>query len=227
MYLALYSQRFLSKKTLPQFEAHLVKGIKESVFYRPIKNLPADFQEEDKTHLAQAYSKVIEEQIMPTYKKHHDFIKDEYLPKCRDTIGLTELPDGGKWYAYNVKRSTTTNMTPEEIFQTGMSEVMRIKKEMEEIKERVGFKGDLQAFFEYLRTDDKFYYTSEKDLLKGLDKLWEKIDTELPRLFGLIPKANYEIRPIEEFRKKSAAAAHYRGPTPRWFQTRHLLCEYL
>jgi len=212
--LGVVQPKILMEKTLPQFEAHLVKDIKESVFYKPITNLPTDFPEEEKARLTQAYLQAIEKQIIPTYKKLYDFIKDEYLPKCRATIGLSELPDGEEWYAYNVKISTTTDMTPEEIFQTGMNEVNRIRREMEEIKERIDFKGALPAFFKYLRTDQKFYFTDREDLLKGYEALKEKIDAELPRLFGLSPEANYEIKPIEEFREKSAAAAHYMGPTP-------------
>ncbi len=212
--LGIVQPKILMEKTLTQFEAHFVKDIKESVFYKPITDLPSDFSGEEKTRLVEAYSEAIEKRIVPAYKKLCDFIKDEYLSKCRVTIGLSDLPDGEKWYAYEVKRLTTTNLTPEEIFQTGKSEIERIKKEIEKIKKQVGFEGEMQDFFDYLKKEEKFYFTSRKALLNGYEELREKIDSKVPELFKLIPKAGYEIKPVEKFREKTAAGGQYMGATP-------------
>jgi len=206
--------RILIEKTLPQFEAHLVKDVKESVFYKPITNFPDDFPGEEKTRLTKEYSKAIENQIIPTYKKLYDFIKDEYLSKSRETIGFSDLPDGEKWYAYEVRRITTTKLTPHEIFQIGMNEIKRIEKEIERIKKQVGFEGGMQDFFDYLEKEEKFYFTDKKSLLNGYEALREKIDSKVPELFELIPKAGYEIKPLEKFREESAAGAQYMGATP-------------
>jgi len=206
--------RILMEKTLSQFEAHLVKDVKESVFYKPITNFPDDFPGEEKTRLTKEYSKAIENQIIPTYKKLYDFIKDEYLSKSRETIGFSDLPDGEKWYAYEVRRITTTKLTPHEIFQIGMNEIKRIEKEIERIKKQVGFEGGMQDFFDYLKKDKKFYFTDKKALLNGYEALREKIDSKVPELFELIPKAGYEIKPLEKFREESAAGAQYMGATP-------------
>lgn len=205
--------KILMEKFLPQAEAQVVNDIKESIFFRPIKNFPNDFSEKDKIRLTQAYSVMIEKQIIPTYKKLYNFIKEEYIPRCRETIGFSDLPDGEKWYAFQVKTQTTTDLTPEEIFQIGMSEVKRIKGEMELVKKQTGFKGDLKSFFEYLRRDPKFYYNTEEELLDGYEKIRKRVDPELPKLFGFIPKVNYEIKPVEEYIAKSEAAARYMGPS--------------
>ncbi len=212
--LGIVQPKIIMEKTLPQFEAHLVKDIKKSVFYKPIENLPSDFTGEEKKRLVEEYSEAIKKQIVPTYKKLYDFIKDEYLSECRETIGLSELPDGEKWYAYEVKRLTTTNLTPEEIFGIGLNEIKRIEKEINRIKEQVGFEGEMQGFFDYLKKDERFYFSDKEALLKGYEKLREKIDSRIPELFKLIPKADYEIKPVEKFREKTAAGAQYMGATP-------------
>lgn len=206
--------RILVEKALPQFEAHIVEDVKEGVFFNPITNIPSDFSKPDKTRLLHAYSAAIERKIIPTYIKLRDFIRDEYLPKCRATVGLSELPSGNEWYAYRTKSFTTTDMTPEDIFQTGIQEAERIRKEMEKIKTQVHFKGSLQDFFEYLRRDEGFYFNKKEDLLNGYEKLRVKTDAVLPRLFGMLPEANYDIRPIEEFREKFSTQAHYMSPAP-------------
>ncbi|MBN1693858.1 DUF885 domain-containing protein [candidate division WOR-3 bacterium] len=206
--------RVLMEKTLPQFEAHLVKDIKDSVFYNPIKKIPSDFAGEEKTRLAEEYSEAIKKQIIPTYKKLYDFIKDEYLSECRESIGLSELPDGENWYSYEVRIITTTNLTPDEIFEIGKDEIKRIKKEINRIKEKVGFKGEMQDFFEYLKKDENFYFSDKESLLNGYEDLRESVESKLPELFKLIPKAGFEIKPVEKFREKSAAGAQYMGPAP-------------
>ncbi len=206
--------RILMEKTLPQFEAHLVKDVEESVFYNPIKKFPSNFAEEEKTRLAEEYSEMIKKQIIPTYKKLYDFIKDEYLSGCRESIGLSELPDGEKWYAYEIRRITTTNLTPEEIFGIGVNEIERIKKEIDRIKEQVGFRGEMQDFFEYLKKDENFYFTDKESLLNGYEELRESVESRLPELFEIMPKAGFKIKPVEKFREKTASGAQYMGPTP-------------
>jgi uncharacterized protein (DUF885 family) len=212
--LGIVQPRILMEKTLPQFEAHLVKNVKESVFYKPITNFPDDFPEGEKTRLVEEYSDAIKKQIIPTYKKLYDFIKDEYLSKCRETIGFSELPDGEKWYVYELKKITTTDLAPEEIFGIGMNEIKRIENEINRIKEQVGFEGGMQDFFDYLKKEEKFYFISRKALLNGYEKLREKVDSKVPKLFQLTPKAGYEIKQVEKFREKTAAGGEYHGATP-------------
>jgi uncharacterized protein (DUF885 family) len=212
--LGIVQPRILMEKTLPQFKSHLVKDVKDSVFYNPIKKLPFDFTEEEKTRLAEGYSETIEKQIIPTYKKLYDFIRDEYLSECRETIGLSELPDGENWYSYEVRRITTTNLTPDDIFEIGRDEIKRIRKELNRIKEQSGFRGKMQDFFEYLKKDENFYFSDKEALLNGYEELRERVYSRLPDLFEIMPKADFEIKPVEKFREKTAAGAQYMGPTP-------------
>lgn len=206
--------RVLMEKALPQLESMIVTDVKQSMFYQPVANMPADFSPQDKARLAVAYAKAISEQIMPAYRKLHDFIKTEYLPRTRSTAGISALPDGKQWYVYLVKIRTTTNLTPEEIFQIGQSEVRRIRGEMEKVKEQVGFGGDLKAFFEHVRTDPKFYpFARDEEVLDAFRAVEAKIQPNLPKLFNLVPKAKFEVRLVEKFRVASAAA-HYMRPAP-------------
>ena len=106
--------------------------------------------------LTKAYADAIEQKIIPTYKKLHDFLRDEYIPKTRTTSGFYDIPGGREHYQHLINFWTTTNLSADEIFKTGESEVARIRNEMEKIKDQVGFKGNLKAFFEYVNTDKKF-----------------------------------------------------------------------
>jgi uncharacterized protein (DUF885 family) len=141
--LGITQPRILMERVLSQFQALLVEDVKQSIFYEPVKNMPAEFSAQDRERLTAAYLKAIGNQVLPSYRKLYDFIRTEYLPKCRTTAGLSNIPDGREEYAHLVRLYTTTTLTPEEIFQTGMREVKRIRAEMEKVKTEVGFKGDL------------------------------------------------------------------------------------
>jgi uncharacterized protein (DUF885 family) len=206
--------RVVMERVLPQLEALAVTDPAKSVFYRPLTNMPAGFSADDKSRLTAAYSKAITEKIVPAYRRLHDFIRDEYLPKTRATVGLNALPQGDRWYAYLVKSTTTTSRSPAEIHEIGLKEVARIRGEMEKVIQQVGFKGDIPAFFTYLRNEPRFYYTKPEDLLEGYRALKDQVNAQIPRLFSIQPKADFEIQPVEEFREKSAAGAQYRRASP-------------
>lgn len=206
--------KVLMERTLPQLQALVVKDAKDSIFYQPITNIPTNFSEAEKARLTAAYIKAIEGQIIPAYQKLHDFIKAEYLPKSRTTAGLSAIPIGKEQYAYLVKASTTTNLSPDEIHQIGLNEVRRIRGEMEKVKDQVGFKGDLSAFFDYIRTDPKFYpFKTEEEVLDAYRAIEAKLQPHLPKYFGIVPKSKFEVRATEKFR--AASAAHqYNRPAP-------------
>lgn len=206
--------RVLMERVLSQFQALLVADVTKSIFYEPVKNMPADFSAQDRERLTAAYSKAIGNQVLPSYRKLYDFIRTEYLPKCRTTAGLSSVPEGREEYAHLVRLYTTTTLTPEEIFQTGMSEVKRIRAEMEKVKTEVGFKGDLKSFFDYLRTDRKFYpFTSDEEVLNAYRAIEARLQSALPQFFGLIPRARFEVRATEKFRAASASE-EYERPAP-------------
>ena len=145
----------LTQKVVPQFAALVVTDPQKSIFYDPIRNLPQDITGAEKDRLTQAYSQAIQEKIVSSYRKLHDFMQTEYLPKSRTSSGINGIPNGEAYYKYLVRFWTTTDKTPDEIFQTGQHEVKRIRAEMERVKEQVGFKGDLKAFFKHVQTDPK------------------------------------------------------------------------
>ncbi|HET7844257.1 MAG TPA: DUF885 family protein, partial [Xanthomonadales bacterium] len=205
--------KVLMQKVLPQLDKVIAAKPEDSMFWGPIKSMPADFANADKQRLTDAYRKLVAEQITPAYERLRKFIAEEYMPATRDTVSLSALPDGEAWYAYNVKNSTTTAKTPAEIHQIGLDEVARIHKEMEAVKEQVGFKGDLKAFFEFLQNDKQFEFKDEKSLLDAYNGLRQRVEAGTPKLFVLLPKAPFEIRPVEPFRAQSAAGGQYFPPS--------------
>jgi uncharacterized protein (DUF885 family) len=202
------------ERVLPQLEAMLVTDPKKSVFYRPVEKFPDSVPEADRKRLEQAFEKAIREQIVPAYQRMYDYVDKEYLASTRPTVGLDALPDGQNWYRYLVRLQTTTSMTPDEIHQLGLKEVARIRSEMDGVMKQVGFKGDLPAFFAWLRKEPRFYESRPEALLDDYRGLKSRVKAELPKLFAIAPKADFEIRPVEEFRARSASSASYLSATP-------------
>ncbi len=204
----------LMEKTLPQLEAHVVDDATESVFYQPIQNMPEEISGDVREELTAAYADAIENVIVPAYARMHDFIRDEYLPACRETIALSEQPDGEAWYVFQVKTMTTTDLTPDEIHQFGLDEVARIHAEMRQVMKDVGFEGELQDFFRHLEQEDRFYFTEPADLVAAYYALRDEIDAALPQMFDIFPKAAYEVKPVPEYMAESSAGAFYQPGTP-------------
>ncbi len=205
--------RALMEDVIPQLDALIKDKPEESLFWGPIERMPKDFSEADRERLTEAFRKLIVEQINPAYKKQRDFIANEYLPKTRNTVGLDKLPNGEAWYAYNVRQSTTTDLTPAQIHEIGLKEVARIHDEIRKVMAEVKFEGSLQDFFKFMKTDPQFNFKSQEDLLRYYRALEDKINRKIPEQFSLIPKAPFEIRPIEPFREKSAAGGEYMIPS--------------
>jgi uncharacterized protein (DUF885 family) len=206
--------RILMEKTLPQLADIAKDKPEDTVFWGPIKNFPESFTAEDKTRLTAAYKDAIANRLVPSYRKVHDFIKTEYLPKTRETVGLNALPDGEAWYAYRVWQITTTKMDPQQIHDIGLAEVARIHGEIQKVMQEVGFKGDMKAFFKFVGEDPQFFATSREQLLDAYKALKPKLEAAAPKLFATIPKADFEVRKVEEFREKSAAGGYYMGASP-------------
>ena len=196
--------RVIMEKSATQMEGLLVPDVRKSLFYQPILQMPADFSDPDKTRLTQAYTEAIEKQIAPAYRKLVSFIRQDYLPRCRDSLGLSALPKGRQWYEQRVRFYTTTSLTPDQIFDLGLAEVERIKGQMEALKAKSGFTGDLAAFAKHLERTTASFRTKD-DLIRAYSQLRATVEPNLPRLFGHLPKATYEIRAVEEFREKTAA----------------------
>jgi uncharacterized protein (DUF885 family) len=199
-------------KMIPQMQAMVTDSAIKSLFYGPIKSMPANFSETDKKRITVAYINLIKQQIVPSYKKLALFLQTDYLPDARNSTGINALPDGDKYYAYTVKYQTTTNKTPDEIYKVGISEVKRIRDKMELIKSSVQFKGDLKAFFEFMKTDMRFMpYKSASEVLDAFRNIQTRIDANLIKMFSKTPKTKFEIRQTEAFRAASASAEYYQG----------------
>lgn len=206
----------IAEKVVPQLSAHVVDDITASVFYGPVTAL-ADkdgVPEEIKAVLAKEYSDVIQNVIVPAYKRVHDYMVEDYLPATRKTVGLSELPDGKAWYEYRIATNTTLPLSAEEIHEFGQQEVARILSEMKKVKETVGFEGDLPAFFTYLREDDQFYFETGQEVVDAYNDIKDKINGRVGMLFEVFPKSDYEVRAVEAFRAASAAGASYQSPSP-------------
>ncbi len=209
-----YSQpKVLMQRVLPQLEALLTDKVEDSLFWQPVKNMPADFSDEDKARLTAAYRQKLTEEVIPAYQRLYDYIKNDYLPKARDTYGLYDVPQGKDWYAYKVKTITTTDYTPEQIHEIGKQEVKRIHQQMRDIMQRVGFTGSLQEFFEFTKNDPQFHFNSKEELLQAYADLKDRVNAKVPEIFEIFPKADFEIRPVEAFREKSASGASYQSPS--------------
>jgi uncharacterized protein (DUF885 family) len=199
-------------KMIPQMQSMIVTDAKKSLFYGPINLMPASFSAADKDRLTKAYQASILNVIVPTYKKLGDFLQNEYLPKARTSSGLSSIPSGLEMYTYQVKLQTTTNRTPEEIYQTGLTEVARIRKAMDSIQSMVGFKGDLKSFFDYLNAEKKFMpYHAPKEILAAFESIHQTMKPNLIKLFKHAPKTPFEIRQTEDFRAASASAEYNSG----------------
>jgi uncharacterized protein (DUF885 family) len=201
--------RPVMEKVLPQLDAMIVAKPEDSDFFAPVRSFPEGVSAADRERLTAAYAAMIRDEIVPAYRRLRDFVRDEYLPRARTSVAWTALPDGAAWYAFYVQEHTTTSMAPDEIHQLGLSEVSRILTEMDGVKQRVGFKGNREAFFTFLETDPQFYFTRGEDLLAGYRELKVRIDAALPLLFSVFPKADYEVREVEPFRAQSAPGASY------------------
>ena len=201
------------EKVLPQLDAMIVARPEASQFFAPVTMFPEAIGAADRERLTAAYATAIRDKVTPAYVRLRDFLRDEYLPETRSTVAWSALPDGQAWYAFQVQGHITTTMTADEVHQLGLGEVQRILGEMDQVRQAVGFDGDLEAFFTFLETDPRFYFTKGQDLVQGYRDLKLRIDAALPKLFSVLPKADYEVREVEAFRARSAAGAYYQQPS--------------
>jgi uncharacterized protein (DUF885 family) len=152
--------------------------------------------------------------VFPAYLKLFTFFTRDYLPAAKKEIGAWALPDGEEYYAYSIRYHTTTNRTAKEIHDIGLAEVARIRRQMEDIVKNVRFKGNFDAFLKFLRTDPRFYYKSSADLLEGYRDICKRVDPELIKLFGTLPRTPYGVIPTPDFEAPTSTTAYYRQGSP-------------
>ncbi|MFL6201426.1 MAG: DUF885 domain-containing protein [Thermoanaerobaculia bacterium] len=166
--------------------------------------------------------RVFHEQVEPALRKLRDYLSETYIPRARESIAMSALPDGEAWYAFKLRTSTTTDLTPEQIHQLGLSEVRRIRGEMDAVIASTGFRGSFADFSEFLRTDPRFYYDRPEDLVAGYRDIAKRIDPGLMKLCGRLPRLPYGVKALEGDGAKSAPAGYYNngsfaGGQPGWF----------
>ena len=173
------------------------------------KKFPDTIPAAEQTRLAEAAKVIYSDEVRPAFKRLHAFLRNEYVPNCRTTVGRSTLPNGRAWYDYQIKHYTTTTLSPDEIHHIGLREVKRIRSEMEAIRKQVGFDRDLHAFFEFLRTDPQFYCQTADELLAGYRDICKRADPELTKLFRKLPRQPYGVVPVPSYIEKSVTTAYY------------------
>jgi uncharacterized protein (DUF885 family) len=199
----------LIQRVLPQLENVSSDNLDSSTYMGPVKKFPSSFSAADKERLSAAYGKLVREQLAPANRKLLAFMRDTYLPAGRETAGIGALPGGQEWYAFLARRSTTTELTPLQIHDIGLSEVARIRAQFELARQKVGFKGTLKEFFQHLNTAPELRFTSREEIQAAYEAIRPKVEAKQHLLFAHLPKAPFEIRPVEGYREVSAAPASY------------------
>ncbi len=202
--------RVVLEKAQELIQNQIVDDPAESpIYHLAFTDLPDSIAVEDQLALRKEALRIIGEEILPAYQEYREFFETEYLPNSRTTIGLSELKNGKEWYNQRVRHYTTTDMTADEIHELGHREVERIRGEMNAITEEVNFTGTLQEFFEFLRTDDQFYFDDPEELLKEYRDIAKRADAEMPKLFGTLPRLPYGVIPVPAYQEKFQTTAYY------------------
>lgn len=204
---------YLLEKTIPQFREIAEPAGEANVFGRPVVRMPDSIPVADRKRLHDGVTDAVDHQVRPSYVKLANFIASDYAPKGRTDPGIWALPSGGARYRFLIKKLTTTDMDPETIHQLGLKEVARIEAEQLAIAKKLGF-NDLKTFRDSLRTNPKLTPKSREQILATYRNYIGQMEPQLPKLFGLLPKTRLEVRPVQEYREKEAAAAEYNQGTP-------------
>lgn len=188
---------------------HVVTDPTESAFYRPFITFPPSISSVDQRRLQDAAVAVIRQVVVPAYAELAAFLTSEYLPQARQNSAASSLPDGAAYYAYSVQRYTTLPVTPQEVHEIGLREVQRIRREMEEVIGKADFQGSFHDFVHFLRTDPRFFVDTPQALMEKVAYIMKRMDGELPRLFGRLPRTPYGMRQIPDYLAPSSTTAYY------------------
>ncbi len=204
--------KILMERIPDQIGSQLVEDPGNSPFFIAFAEMPDAINETDQERLRQMAKDLIDESIVPAYRRFSRYFNNTYLPASRDSIGASSLPDGEAFYEYRTQSFTTTSMTPDEIHRLGLNEVKRIRGEMQLIIDELEFDGDFADFLHFLRTDPQFYYDTSEELFDGYLAVSKRIDPELVKLFGKLPRIPYGLRPIPDNIAPDTTTAYYNQP---------------
>ncbi|HEX4962111.1 MAG TPA: DUF885 domain-containing protein [Thermoanaerobaculia bacterium] len=217
------SPRITLRDVPGQIDALLTADPMKSAFLASFQQMPeAMIPAAERERLRREAVQVFEQQVAPALRKLREYLVKTYIPGARETTAMSDLPDGRAWYAYNVKTGTTTDLTPEQIHQLGLSEVKRIRGEMDALIATTGFKGSFAEFCHFLRTDPRFFYDKPEELIAGYRDITKRIDPELIKLFGRLPRLPYGVVAVPDYDAKSQTTAYYGNGSlaagrPGWF----------
>jgi uncharacterized protein (DUF885 family) len=210
-----YSPPKITMRDVPKQVADLIPSDPmKSALLEPFTDFPADISQPDRARLIARATKIYTGAVAPAFQKLHDYLASDYIPRCRDSIAATALPNGAAAYAFHVRWQTTTNLTPQQIHEIGLSEVKRIRAEMDKVIASAGFKGSFHDFTEFLRTDPRFYFDKKEDLVNAYKVIAKSIDPELVHEFGKLPRNQYGVIPIPDFKAPSQTTAYYQPGAP-------------
>lgn len=195
--------RIVVERMLPQLQAHLGVAPDHTQFWRVIESFPAEVPAADRERLTAAYRRKIGTVIQPAFQRLYDYLRTEYLPHARESVGLGQLPGGAALYAYYVRYHTTTDLSPAGIHALGLSEVDRITAQLAAVQKTVGFKGTLHDFFVHVREDPAQHFERPEDVVPAFQAARQEILPRLPALFDVLPKAPYDIRALPESSRNS------------------------
>jgi uncharacterized protein (DUF885 family) len=204
--------RIIAERIAAQLEAQAALEPRESPWAKPFLALPAGLPSAERDRLAREGLAAVRDVVLPAVARMDQFFRERYLPAARSSVGIWDQPDGPEHYAALALEFTTTGLSPREIHETGLSEVARIRAEMEAVRAQVGFEGDLEAFFEHLRTDPQFYYDTPEALFEAYLAASKRVDPEVVKLFGKMPRMPYGVRPIPDAIAPDTTTAYYSRP---------------
>jgi uncharacterized protein (DUF885 family) len=180
----------------------------------PFTKLSPAISDADRERLRVAAVRSYRERVAPAYTRLRQYLESTYIPRARESVAASALPDGAAWYAYQVRRETTTRMAPREIHERGLAEVKRIHAQMDSVIRAVGYAGSFADFVRFLRTDPRFYYTDSASLVQGYRDIAKRIDPGLVKLFGTLPRLTYGVETIPSYQAKSQTTAYYQQGSP-------------
>ncbi|MCU0759824.1 MAG: DUF885 domain-containing protein [Steroidobacteraceae bacterium] len=206
--------KLVVRNVVEQLDNLLAEGIEGSTFYKPVLKFPAAVHEAERARLAARYASFIRERLAPAHARLRDFMRDEYLPKARDSVGLGQMPGGAALYRYLIEQRTTTTMTPEAIHRIGLAEVARIQAGMERVREQVGFAGTRQEFARFMTTDPRFVPPSREAIATAFEAIDRRVRAVVDREFARVPRSPLSIRPVPAFKERTSASGSYQNGTP-------------
>ena len=218
----LVQPRIIMQRIPGRIEKQIVTDPRESKFYTPFTAMPDSIPAAEQERLRTRAATAIEKEVVPAYRRLLSYVNDEYLPACRESIGISDTPGGGDYYRERIRWHTTTGLTADEIHELGLKEVARIRGEMLAVLKRIDYQGNLADFMQFLRTDARFRYRDPRQLLTAYTVMAKRIDPLLPKYFGKLPRMTYGVRPIADAAAPDRTTAYYEpasidGKRPGWY----------